>query len=245
MIELLPSREVAVNIGAWSIYWYGLLYVLAFGMSWWLLPRLQVYGGLKLKKGEWLEIVAWAAGGVLIGGRLGYVLLYGWDYYRWHIGEIFYLGQGGMASHGGFIGVGVALWAASRWMKIDYWRLLDVLSVPAAWGLALGRIGNVINQEIFTTAWAQAMGVGKDVIIGIICWWYLRRTADCPGKTIALFLVLYGTLRFLVEWVREQDYALVLGLTRGQWYTVPIIVVGVGLWWYFKQTDDHIKTTNK
>lgn len=245
MIELLPSREVAVNVGAWSIHWYGLLYVLAFGSGWWLLTRLQKYGGLMLKKEEWLEIVAWAAAGVLLGGRLGYVLLYGWDYYRLHLGEIFYLGQGGMASHGGFIGVGVALWAASRWMKIDYWRLLDVLSVPVAWGLALGRIGNVINQEIFMTPLAQAMAVGKNLILAAVCFWYLRRAEGRSGKTIALFLMLYGILRFLLEWAREQDYALVLGLTRGQWYTVPIIVVGVGLWWYFKQTDDHTKTTNK
>jgi phosphatidylglycerol:prolipoprotein diacylglycerol transferase len=244
MIEIMPSREVFVSIGSWSLYWYGILYIFAFGVGWWLLPRLQTNRGLKLKAGDWLEILAWVATGVIVGGRLGYVMLYGWDYYQHNLAEVFYLGQGGMASHGGFIGVGVALWLVSRRQQIDFWRLADVVVVPAAIGLALGRMGNVINQEIFTTPMAQGAAIVKNLVIAGVCWWHLRRAQGRAGRTTALFLVMYGVLRMAIETWREQDFALIWGLTRGQWYTLPIIVVGVCLWWYFYQTDEKTKTTD-
>ena len=82
------------------------------------------------------------------------------------------------------------------------------------------------------------------MIAGVV-WWHLRRAKGRAGKTTALFLGMYGVLRFLIEYGREQAWPIVSGLTRGQWYTVPIIVAGVGLWWYFKQTDDQAKTTSK
>ncbi|HBE90609.1 MAG: hypothetical protein A3E37_01775 [Candidatus Andersenbacteria bacterium RIFCSPHIGHO2_12_FULL_46_9] len=245
MIELFPSREVALGIGSWSVHWYGVLYVLAFGMGLGLALRLQKYRGLHLRAGEWLEVVTWVMAGVLIGGRLGYVLLYGREYFWEQPGQIFNLGQGGMASHGGFVGVAIALWLASRLQKLNYWQLMDVVVVPIALGLSLGRIGNVINQEIFTTLLAQILAVGKDLVIAGVVWWHLRRAKGRAGKTTALFLGMYGVLRFLIEYGREQAWPIVSGLTRGQWYTVPIIVAGVGLWWYFKQTDDQAKTTSK
>jgi len=242
MIELLPSREILFKVGQWSVHWYGALYVVAFGLGLWLLPRLQEYRGLKLRVGQWLEVVTWAAAGVLIGGRLGYVLLYGWEYWREQPAQIFNLGQGGMSSHGGFIGVGIALWVAARLQKINYWQLLDIFVVPAALGLSLGRIGNVINRELFVTPLIQSLVVGKDLVIAGACWWYLRGTKESPGKTTALFLVMYGVLRFMMEYIREQDWPMVWGLTRGQWYTLPIIVAGAGLWWYFKQTYEPTTT---
>lgn len=245
MIELFPSREVVLSIGSWSMYWYGVLYVLAFGMGLGLALRLQKYRGLHLKAGEWLEIVTWAMAGALVGGRLGFVLLYGHEYVWGQPWQILNLRQGGMASHGGFIGVAIALWLASRLQKINYWQLLDVLVVPIAIGLSLGRIGNVINQEIFTSPLWQILAVGKDLLIAGVGWWHLRRARGSAGKTTACFLGMYGVLRFLIEYGREQPWPLVMGLTRGQWYTVPIIVAGAGLWWYFKQTDDQTKTTNK
>ena len=243
MIELLPSREVVISIGQWSVRWYGGLYVAAFVLGLWLLPKLQKYRGLQLRAGLWLEMVTWAAAGVLIGGRLGYVVLYGWEYYQMHPREIFNLWQGGMSSHGGFIGVAIALWVASRLQNINYWQILDVFAVPAALGLLLGRIGNVINNEIFATPLSQFLVVGKDLLIAVICWWHLRRAEAVPGKTMALFLVVYGIMRFLMEYVREQDWPSVWGLTRGQWFTLPVIVAGVGMWWYFNQTNDQSKTT--
>lgn len=217
-------------ISGWPVHWYGALYVVAYGVGVWLLPRLQRYRGLELQRSDWVEIVVWAAVGVLAGGRLGYMLLYEPASFWQRPAALMYLWQGGMASHGGFIGVAIALWWASKIKQVNYWRLLDVAVVPVALGLALGRIGNVINQEIFLTPLAQGLAVGKDVVIAGVCYWYLRRGKGRPGETTAIFLILYGSLRFFMEWARVQDYPAVWGLTRGQWYTVPIIVVGVWLY---------------
>src|SRR5262245_54348329 len=112
MISFFPSREVALSIGSFSLHWYGLLYFAAFVVAWYLLPRLQKYRGLNLSSDEWSSILSWAVVGVIVGGRLGFVLFYEPSYYLSHPLEIFAVWKGGMASHGGFIGVALAMfWA--------------------------------------------------------------------------------------------------------------------------------------
>lgn len=226
MIELFPAREVVVSLGVLEVRWYGVLYLVAFGLVWWWLPRLQKYRGLKLSRDEWLFVLTLGLAGVLIGGRLGFVVFYELEYFLVHVVEIFSLRQGGMSIHGGIIGVGVALWLASRKLKIDYWKLVDVVVAPAALGIAVGRVGNVVNQELFATSYAQFMGVGVNVAVAGILFWYLRRSARF-GVVTALFLILYGIVRFGMEYLREQEYALFLGLTKGQVLAVIVLLVGM------------------
>lgn len=226
MIELFPAREVMVSFGVLEVRWYGVLYLAAFGLVWWWLPRLQKYRGLKLSRDEWLFVLTGGLAGVLIGGRLGFVVFYELEYFLAHAVEAFSLRQGGMSIHGGMVGVGTALWLASRKLKIDYWKLADVVVAPAALGIAVGRIGNVVNQELFATLPAQFMAVGVNVVIAGILFWYLRRSVR-SGVVTALFLILYGVARFGMEYFREQDYLLFLGLSKGQWLAVIVFLVGI------------------
>jgi len=214
----------------------------------WLAPRLQKWRSVYLHLGQWVEIVAWGAAGLLIGGRLGYVFFYEPQYFLKYPAEIFMIWQGGMSSHGGFIGVALAVWLACRSLNVDFWKICDVIVVPIGIGLALGRIGNYINQELYGTVTALPWGIEvpgetglrhpvqlyaalKNITVAAICYVYLRKPHSVPGRATALFLMLYGTLRFFIEFIRVQDWPEWFGLTRGQWFTIPIIFLGA--WLFF------------
>lgn len=254
MLELFPSRAVAVSVFGFGIHWYGILYVLAFLLAFLILPRIQRYRSLSLSRDEWSAVLTAGILGVLLGGRLGFVLFYHPLYYATHPLEVFAVWRGGMSSHGGFLGVGIAFLLVCRRMRIPLLALLDVVVVPAALGLALGRVGNFINQELYGTVttlpWGivipgveglrhpvQLYAVLKDLCIAAVCFWHLRRTqARAPGGTFAVFLMLYGLLRFLLEYVRAQEIAPLtfgsISLTIGQLYTIPILVVGCALFFF-------------
>lgn len=254
MLALLPSRRVLAQIGSWEITWYGALYVASFGLAWWLLPRLARWRGIGLTSDARLAIVAWGAAGGVIGGRLGYVLLYEPSYFLAHPLQALALWEGGMASHGGFLGAAAALWLVAWRFKYDRLALADAVVVPAALGLALGRLGNWVNQELFVSTAAHAAVIGKDVLIAGLCYAHLRFTTPFPpaagsplppvqranfgkeGQTLALFLILYGVLRFLAEYVRQPLYSSVLGMTYGQVLTLPIFAAGVWLMVWLRQS---------
>ena len=226
MIAFLPERAIVLSVGGFSLHWYATLYILAFALAWALLPRLQRYRELSLTREQWLEILTWGIGGVVIGGRLGYVLLYEPTFFLNHPAEVFSLSSGGMSAHGGFVGVAIALWFASRQLKVDYWRLLDVVVVPAALGLALGRVGNWINQELFLSAAAHQLVIVKNIVVALVGFYALRRWTH-PGLVVALFLITYALLRFGTEYLRVQEFTGIAGLTRGQLLTIPLLVIGL------------------
>lgn len=218
------------------IRWYGVLWVVAFGGVAYLIPRLQKYRGLQLSREDWWYVLAWGMFGAVIGGRLGYVWLYEPGYFSAHPGEIVAIWQGGMASHGGFIGVGVALWWAAKKLNINFLSLLDIIVVPAALGLALGRVGNFINQELFNPPGLAWLAVGKDILIAAITYIFLTKNKT-PGSVLGVFLISYGILRFLIEFLRVQEFSGMLGLTRGQLFTLPVILAGSLLWLKLKKQD--------
>jgi len=242
MLSLLPSRTIALSLGQIDITWYGILYLVGFGLAWYLLPRLAKYRELEITKDYRRYILTWALAGVLIGGRLGFVLFYEPARFLADPVQIFFLSQGGMSSHGGFIGVALVLWLVAWSLKMDVWKLADVVVVPVALALALGRVGNWINAELYINNLAHAAAVGKDLVIAGLLFMFLRKTPPNPplsrgaltfasGRVTALFFILYGVLRFLTEYWRVQDYAYSFGLTRGQLLTLPIIAVGLWLWY--------------
>lgn len=251
MIDFFPSRTIAFAVLGWPVHWYGVLYLLAFVIAWWLLPRIQQYRSLELSKEVWGDILSWAVGGVIVGGRLGYVLFYRPTYFAAHPLDILALWQGGMSSHGGFIGVAVALAVVLRKHRLPWRDIADLITVPVAIGLALGRIGNFINQELYGVVtdlpWGisipgveglrhptQLYAVAKDLFIAVVCMLHLRHS-QCVGRTMAIFLLLYGLLRFSLEFLREQQDSLVfigsLVLSRGQILTLPLMLAGLVLWW--------------
>lgn len=251
MIAFFPSRTVAVEIAGFAVHWYGLLYVAAFFLAYVLVPRLQALRGLALSRDQWAETLTRVILGVIIGGRMGYVLLYDPGYFLMHPAEIFAVWKGGMSSHGGFLGAFLGLLISARRMRVSLLALGDVAAVPAAVGLALGRIGNVINQELYgrvtSVPWAIAIpgveglrhptahfAVGKDLFLALLCLLMLRRFRHAPSGTVSgIFLLGYGILRFLLEFLREPTHTpFMLGsliLTRGQLYTLPLMVCGAWL----------------
>lgn len=258
-MTFFPERSVALSIGGFGIHWYGIMYMIAFLLAYALLPRLVRFRNVALTEEDMSAVMTAAILGVLIGGRLGYVFFYAPAYFIAHPLEVFAVWHGGMASHGGFIGVSVALWLTLRRRHINVLPFLDLITVPVALGLMLGRVGNFINLELYGTAttvpWAiaipgveglrhptQLYAVAKDLCIAFVCFVHLRRPhVRVPGKTFSLFLMLYGTLRCIVEYFRDQPvepfHVGVLIVTRGQALTIPIIVIGITLWAYLSRKE--------
>ncbi len=263
MIELFPAREVALRLGEWDVRWYGVLYVVAFGLAWWLLPRLQRYRGLKLTRDQWTFILTSALAGVLFGGRLGYVLLYEPAYFLQHPLHIFFIWEGGMASHGGIIGVAVALWLAARQLRINVWALADSVVVPAAVGLALGRIGNFINQELYGTPTTLPWGItvpdssgyyhpvqlyeaAANSLVAVLGYYLLTRGRRIvPGSTFALFIVFYGSLRLVISYWRLPDRIVgqvgPLTVSLSQVLTIVLVISGLVLLKYLTVTEKHVR----
>ena len=257
MIQFFPSRTVFIEAMGFSIHWYGVMYVCAFLIALYLLPKLQDLRRLSLHKDEWASLLSWAIIGVIAGGRLGFVILYEPQYFFEHPLEIAAVWNGGMSSHGGFIGVLLCLLYTARRLKVPLLELADILTVPIALGLACGRIGNFINLELYGTVtdvpWAlsiehieglrhptQIYALLKNLSIAAVCFVLLKRLVT-PGYVFAVFLILYGVLRAVVEVFRDQPYGYIeitgVTLTRGQIFSIPLILAGLILWIYVRRSS--------
>lgn len=245
MVHLFPSRAIALSLGPVSVHWYGVMYALAFLIGMAMLPALLRIVRLPLTSRDRENLVLAVFLGVLMGGRLGYVVFYGAGYYVQHPLEILAVWQGGMASHGGFIGVAIALYLFCRKRGVELLRLSDAVMIPVAIGLGLGRIGNFINQELYGTvttlpwgfAFPGASGLRHPIqlydfafqmCIALSCFLVLKREY-APGYVTGLFLTLYSVTRFLLEYIREQNGVFFGPFSEGQWLTIPLFIAGVYL----------------
>jgi phosphatidylglycerol:prolipoprotein diacylglycerol transferase len=241
---------IAFSIGPLAVRWYGLMYLAGFAAAWWLGTRRIARGHAPLTREQFDYLIFFGMIGVILGGRLGYVLFYKPGYYAAHPLEIVAVWQGGMSFHGGLLGVALAMaWIARRW-RMDFLRLMDFLAPLTPLGLAAGRIANFINGELWgrvtDVPWAMVFrGAGdaprhpsqlyqaalEGLALFVILWWFSSRPRP-RGHVSALFLIGYGVFRFIVEFTREPDAhlgLLALGLTMGQWLSVPMILLGVWL----------------
>lgn len=250
MIAFFPSREIFVTLGPVLVHWYGIMYAIAFILGIWMFPKLLKMADITVSAKDRETFVLWVFLGVLLGGRLGFVVLYGGTYFVENPTKIIAVWEGGMSSHGGFIGVFLALCIFAYRKHVDLFRLADVLVIPAAIGLALGRIGNLINGELYGTLTTLPWGMSfptaegirhptqlyaffKDTLIASVCYLHLSSYAHTTiksGRTAGYFLMLYGILRFIVEIFRDQPYGYVdiLGMdfSRGQLFTIPVFIAG-------------------
>lgn len=246
---------IALDFGPVRFHWYGLMYLLGF-ILFLLLGRLRVRQGLAPIT-EWQvdRFLLYGALGVVIGGRLGYVLFYKPAFYLAHLQDVPKLGQGGMSFHGGFLGVVIAGGLFAWRFKVSYPRLFDFVVPLVPLGLAAGRMGNFINGELWGRAaspdmpWAMVFPQAHDggvprhpsqlyefalegLLLFTVMWLFTRKPRPV-GQATALFMMAYGLLRFCVEFTREPDNflgLLGLGLSMGQWLSLPMVLAGALIW---------------
>jgi len=242
---------VLVEIGPLAIRWYALSYVAGLFIGWWYILQLNRRGGV-LTREQIDDLFVWVALGVMLGGRIGYILFYGFDKYLAEPVEMVKVWKGGMSFHGGLLGVALALVLFARLRKVPLLRLADLMACTAPIGLFLGRIANFINGELWgrptLLPWGMVFpgpeagnvprhpsqlyeafleGILLFSILAIL--YFLTRSREKPGLLTGVFLLGYGLSRALVELVREPDASLVMGLTRGQALSLPMIAIGLFL----------------
>ncbi len=249
MLQYPHIDPVALQIGPVAVHWYGLMYLIGFAMVW-LLGRWRIQQGktdLSLRDLE--DLIFYCVMGVVVGGRLGYVLFYKPAEYLAKPIEIFYLWQGGMSFHGGLIGVIVVLLLFARKRNKTLLEIGDFIAPLIPLGLAAGRLGNFINGELWGrpthAPWGMVfpqsgdglarhpsqlyeMGLEGFALFALV-WWFARKPRPA-GQVSALFLMGYGVFRFLVEFTREPDEYLGLltaGLSMGQLLSLPMILAGL------------------
>ncbi|MBF0176139.1 MAG: prolipoprotein diacylglyceryl transferase [Magnetococcales bacterium] len=250
MIAFPHLDPVIVQIGPLGIRWYGMMYTLAFILGWPLLKYRAKRHLPHLDRDMLGDLVVWILAGVILGGRLGYVLFYQYAHVRADPWVILRVWEGGMSFHGGLVGVLFLCYVFSRRRNISCLTLADMAIPIFPLGLFLGRIGNFINGELWgrTTdlPWGMVFpGAGslprhpsqlyeaalEGVVLFVILWWLGRRERP-RGFMLGAFLAFYALFRFLVEFVREPDVQLgylSFGLTMGQWLTLPMAIIGVGM----------------
>jgi phosphatidylglycerol:prolipoprotein diacylglycerol transferase len=250
---------VALQIGPVAIHWYGITYLVAFGL-------FMLLGNLRLRHEPFASLVPpWTRKdvedilflgvvGVVVGGRLGYCLFYKPGYYLTHPLEILYVWQGGMAFHGGMLGVIAAMLWFARSRQRPWMQVADFVAPCVPTGLAAGRVGNFINGELWgrfaspDLPWGMVFPQSgsmlarhpsqvyqfllEGLLLFVLLWLYARKRR-AQGQVAAAFLIGYGLLRFTAEFFREPDAflgLLSLGMSMGQWLCVPMVLAGVAMW---------------
>jgi phosphatidylglycerol:prolipoprotein diacylglycerol transferase len=224
---------IALQLGPIAIHWYGLTYLAAFGLFWFLgtlrlrhepFRSLGGPGGWERKDIE--DILFLGVAGVIIGGRLGYCFFYKPGYYLSHPLEIFMVWQGGMSFHGGFLGVIASMVWFAHSRKRPFWQVMDFVAPCVPTGLAAGRVGNFINGELWgrfsspDLPWGMVFPQSgsmlprhpsqvyqfllEGLLLFILLWLYARKEHK-QGQVAAVFAIGYGVFRFVAEFFREPD----------------------------------------
>ena len=241
---------VLFSIGPVAVRWYGLMYLAGFALAWWLGLRRIGRGLAPVTREQFDDMLFLAVIGVILGGRLGYVLFYKPAEYFSQPLKIFAVWEGGMSFHGGLLGVLLAMAFAARRHRIGYLRMIDFVAPLCPLGLAAGRLGNFLNGELWGRVtdlpWGMVFrGAGatprhpsqlyefalEGLTLFVLLWWFSSKPRPV-GQVSGLFLLGYGAFRFIAEFAREPDAFLgflTFGLTMGQWLCVPMIAGGIWL----------------
>lgn len=247
---------VFLRIGPLQLRWYGLMYIMGFVAAYLLISRDSVRRGVSFTKDDTADLLATLAVGVILGGRLGYVLFYNPAFYFQEPWKVIAIWEGGMSFHGGLTGVIIALLLFARKRGIPILSLADICALSAPVGLGLGRLGNFINGELYGRVtempWGMIFPGGGDFprhpsqlyeafLEGVLIFSVLRlllRRNPPPGVLAGTFLAMYGCCRIVVELFREPDAQLGLFggfVSMGQVLSLPMVVAGVALILYARR----------
>jgi phosphatidylglycerol:prolipoprotein diacylglycerol transferase len=249
---------VAIELGPVVVRWYALAYVAGLLIGWttaaWLVARPALFGAqTPPTKLELDDMLLWAALGIVLGGRLGYVVFYNPAFFLANPLEIPQVWNGGMAFHGGAAGLMLATWLYTRVRTVKFFTMMDVIATVAPIGIFFGRLANFINGELYgraTTVWwavefprggfvprhpsqlYEAALEGLLLFLVLIVLVLRHRAYATPGLVTGVFVAGYGAARFLVEFAREPDPQLGYlagGLTMGQILSLPMVAAGVAI----------------
>jgi phosphatidylglycerol:prolipoprotein diacylglycerol transferase len=246
---------LAFSIGPLKVHWYGLMYLFGFIGAW-------LYGIQRCKRADldWTrrqveDVIFYGALGVILGGRLGYTLFYGWDAFIENPLSIFYIWKGGMSFHGGMLGVFLAMLIYARTHGKPFFEVTDFIAPWVPIGLGAGRIGNFINGELVGRVadpdlpWAMVFpfvdqlprhpsqlyqALTEGLLFFLILWWYSSKPRPVMAVS-GVFMICYGCFRFTTEFFRTPDAHLGFiafdWLTMGQLLSLPMVIVGILLYW--------------
>ena len=251
----LGLSPVLLSIGPFDLRWYSLAYITGILLGWWYLLRLVAQPGAPMSRRHADDLVFYATMGIILGGRIGYILFYGWSMFA-HPLQMLRLWDGGMSFHGGVIGTSLGLILFARANGLNWLRVHDYVACCVPFGLGFGRLANFVNGELWGRAsdapWAIVFPGGGEVarhpsqlyeagLEGValfaVLWFAFWRTRARyePGKLVGLFLLGYGAARFVVEFFREPDRQFdgtifaAWGFHMGQFLCLPMIAGGLWL----------------
>lgn len=255
LTELYQSLDpVALSVGPLTIYWYGIAYVAGALITGVIMYRTQRRWGLSITVDDLMMVVFGVVIGLIIGARLFYVVFYGDGFYWTHPLEILMTNHGGMSFHGGLVGGVVGGVIVCRIYRISPWTIADLAAIGAPLALCLGRCANFVNGELWgkptDLPWGVVFGGSagymprhpsqlyeaflEGVVLFVILYIMSRRKPTLPqGTFIGTFVLGYGIVRFLIEFVRVPDVQLgyIFGgvITMGQLLSLPLVVIGIGI----------------
>ena len=244
---------VALSLGPLKIHWYALSYLVGISLAWWVAGQRRTRLKLKWSDEQMSDIVFYAVIGTIAGGRIGYMLFYGYNELLENPLVVFKVWQGGMSFHGGLIGVSTAMWVYARKSGRSLFQIMDFVAPVMPLALGCGRIGNFINAELPGRAadvpWAVIypgdviarhpsslyQAATEGLVLFCLLYWY--GNSKRPRMAISgMFLLGYGCLRFATEFFREPDvhlgYVAFDWMTQGQLLCVPMVLLGSGLLLY-------------
>ena len=251
MLEFPNINPVAIDLGIIQIRWYAISYIAGILFSWSLILNMIKFKNLKIDNKVISELISNSMIGIIIGGRLGYVIFYNPDYYLNNLLEVFKLWNGGMSFHGGFIGVVIAVIYSSKVSKTAILILADLIAIVAPIGIFFGRLANFINGELYGRITNHSFGMifpnagnsprhpsqlyeafFEGFLLFIIMLLFIKFTniLNKKGLITALFLSCYGSFRFIIEFFREPDAnigLLYFNFSMGQLLSLPMIIVGL------------------
>ena len=250
---------VIFNIyGPLSIRWYGLAYAAGFFVVWYFGCK-NLVNFKEISKTDFADIIFYTILGVVLGGRIGYALFYGFAYLKHDFWRVFRIWEGGMSFHGAFIGALLAIVYAAYNKRVSFWRITDLICVYVPVGLFFGRAANFINGELWgrvtDVPWAVVFPLvdsnprhpsqiyemlGEGLMLFIILQLASRRAKN-PGYLSGLFLLFYGSIRFILEYFRAPDqqlgFVMADKFTMGQVLSLPMIMCGLLLlWWSWRKS---------